>query len=79
MLLRAVADRLRRLVRETDIVARFGGDEFVILQSPVYNVEDAAALARRVVASLSETYEVDGHQVVKVIVVPHRLVNVVIK
>jgi diguanylate cyclase (GGDEF)-like protein len=64
LLLRAVADRLRRLVRATDIVARFGGDEFVILQTPIAGSEDAAALARRIVASLSDTYEIDGHQVV---------------
>jgi diguanylate cyclase (GGDEF)-like protein len=64
MLLRAVADRLRRLVRSSDIVARFGGDEFVIVQTPISDSEEAAALARRIVASLSETYEVDGHQVV---------------
>jgi diguanylate cyclase (GGDEF)-like protein len=64
ILLRAVADRLRDLVRNTDIVARFGGDEFVIVQTPVTSSDDAAALARRVVAALAETYEVDGHQVV---------------
>jgi diguanylate cyclase (GGDEF)-like protein len=64
MLLRAVADRLRHLVRSSDIVARFGGDEFVVLQTPIGDSEEAAALARRIVASLSETYEVDGHQVV---------------
>ena len=64
LLLRAVADRLRRLVRSSDIVARFGGDEFVIVQTPVSGDDDAAALARRIVASLSDTYEIDGHQVV---------------
>ena len=64
MLLRAVADRLRRLVRSSDIVARFGGDEFVVVQTPISDSEEAAALARRIVASLGETYEVDGHQVV---------------
>jgi diguanylate cyclase (GGDEF)-like protein len=64
ILLRAVADRLRHLARSTDIVARFGGDEFVIVQSPTAGVEEAAALARRIVAALAETYEVDGHQVV---------------
>jgi len=64
ILLRAVADRLRRLVRDSDIVARFGGDEFVVLQTPIGGQEDAASLARRIIASLGETYEVDGHQVV---------------
>ncbi len=64
ILLRAVADRLRRLIRNTDIVARFGGDEFVILQTPIGGEEDAARMAQRVIAALSQTYEVDGHQVV---------------
>jgi diguanylate cyclase (GGDEF)-like protein/PAS domain S-box-containing protein len=64
MLLRAVADRLRHLVRASDIVARFGGDEFVIVQTPIAGSDEAAGLARRIVAALSETYEVDGHQVV---------------
>jgi len=64
LLLRAVADRLRRLVRESDIVARFGGDEFVVMQSPTAGPDEVATLARRITAALSETYEVDGHQVV---------------
>jgi diguanylate cyclase (GGDEF)-like protein len=64
LLLRAVADRLRQVVRSTDIVARFGGDEFVIVQTPLVSSDEAAALARRIVAALSETYEIDGHQVV---------------
>jgi len=64
ILLRAVADRLRRLIRNTDIIARFGGDEFVILQTPIGGDDDAARLAQRVIAALSQTYEVDGHQVV---------------
>jgi diguanylate cyclase (GGDEF)-like protein len=64
LLLRAVADRLRRLVRESDIVARFGGDEFVVLQTPTAGPDEVATLARRIVAALGETYEVDGHQVV---------------
>jgi diguanylate cyclase (GGDEF)-like protein len=63
-LLRLVADRLRRLVRDTDVVARFGGDEFVVLQTPTSGPDEVAVLARRIVAALSETYDVEGHQVV---------------
>ena len=64
LLLREVADRLRSHVREGDIISRFGGDEFVIVQSPVSGVEEAAAMSRRLIESLSETYEVEGHRVV---------------
>ena len=34
-LLCAVASGCARIVRDTDMVARFGGDEFVVLQSPI--------------------------------------------
>jgi diguanylate cyclase (GGDEF)-like protein len=63
-LLCAVADRLRAIVRESDVVARFGGDEFVILQSPVKRPEEVEALARRIVEVVGGTYDIDTHQIV---------------
>jgi len=63
-LLRAVADRLRVCLRKCDTVARLGGDEFAIIQAPLGRAEEAAALAQRIVAALSEPYDLDGHQVV---------------
>jgi diguanylate cyclase (GGDEF)-like protein/PAS domain S-box-containing protein len=63
-LLRDVADRLRALVRESDIIARMGGDEFAILQTAIGQPADATALARRVIQSVSEPYDVAGRQVV---------------
>ena len=63
-LLFAVAERLRNIIRETDLVARFGGDEFVVLQTPLRNPEAAATLARRIVEELSNSYDIDGHRVV---------------
>jgi len=62
-LLRQVSDRLRLIVGRNDVVARFGGDEFVVLQPGVRDRKQAEKLASRIVAKLSEIYEVDGHQV----------------
>jgi diguanylate cyclase (GGDEF)-like protein len=63
-LLRMVADRLRQSVRETDILARLGGDEFAVIQTLVQGQEQATTFARRIVALLSEPYDVDGHEAV---------------
>lgn len=63
-LLCAVTQRLQALVRDTDAVARLGGDEFAIVQSQVAKADFAAELAIRVVQTLSETYELNGHPVV---------------
>ncbi|MBX6424337.1 MAG: EAL domain-containing protein [Variibacter sp.] len=64
VLLCAVAQRLRGLIRSSDVVGRFGGDEFVVLQYPVARPEEAASLARRIVSTLSEPFEIEGHQIV---------------
>jgi diguanylate cyclase (GGDEF)-like protein len=63
-LLCAVADRLRTIVRDTDMIARFGGDEFIVLQSSTKKPEEASTLARRIVEGLSEPYEIDAHRLV---------------
>jgi diguanylate cyclase (GGDEF)-like protein/PAS domain S-box-containing protein len=63
LLLVAVAERLRGAVRDVDMVARFGGDEFVVLQSSVKSIEEGAALATRILRALRGTYELDGHVV----------------
>jgi diguanylate cyclase (GGDEF)-like protein len=64
ILLTKVADRLRDIVRESDLIARLGGDEFVVLQSPLTGSDDAAALARQIIESLSAPYDIDGNEVV---------------
>ena len=63
-LLKAAADRLRTLVRETDTIARMGGDEFAIVQVALKHPADASALAERVIEVVSEPHDIDGHQVV---------------
>ena len=60
-LLTEVGARLRELLRDEDTVARYGGDEFTIL-ARVATRADAAMIAERVIASLSEGFRVSGHQ-----------------
>lgn len=62
-LLQQVAKRLRTLVRETDTVARMGGDEFAIIQAPLARAGDAEVLANRVIDLVSKPYDIDGQQV----------------
>jgi diguanylate cyclase (GGDEF)-like protein/PAS domain S-box-containing protein len=63
-LLKMVAARLHALVRDTDTIARMGGDEFAILQVAIAQPADATALALRVIEAVSAPYEMDGQQVI---------------
>jgi diguanylate cyclase (GGDEF)-like protein len=64
MLLEAVAERLRAGIKNADVISRFGGDEFVILQAPIKSLDEVEALAANVLDVLGGTYELDGHKVV---------------
>jgi diguanylate cyclase (GGDEF)-like protein/PAS domain S-box-containing protein len=63
LLLQAVAKRLRRAVRDTDLVARFGGDEFIVLQAPIADEKEASALAERILRAVGTTYDIDDNEV----------------
>jgi len=58
--LRAVAGRIVRGVRSTDLVARQGGDEFVVLVNPLADPSIAHDLASRLVASLNKPFAAHG-------------------
>jgi diguanylate cyclase (GGDEF)-like protein/PAS domain S-box-containing protein len=60
-LLKSVAERFRTNVRGADMVARLGGDEFVVLMDELHDVQEAAALARKLLSVLHEPFPVDGH------------------
>ncbi len=62
-LLRAVAARMRQLVRETDTIARLGGDEFAIIQESVRQPADATALAERLIGEIGLAFDIEGQPV----------------
>jgi diguanylate cyclase (GGDEF)-like protein/PAS domain S-box-containing protein len=62
-LLRLFAGRLRTLLRKGDLLARMGGDEFVLLLPEVAGEHDVAPVAEKIVAALSEPFLVEGEEV----------------
>ncbi|MFT3855658.1 MAG: bifunctional diguanylate cyclase/phosphodiesterase [Ilumatobacteraceae bacterium] len=58
-LLRQVGERLERAVRADDMVARVGGDEFVVVADAIYDTAAASALADRIEELVSSRYELD--------------------
>jgi diguanylate cyclase (GGDEF)-like protein len=58
-LLIEVADRLRFVVGENDVVARFGADEFVVLQNGARNVHDVTTLAGRIIETISDISQIE--------------------
>ena len=55
-LLRMTAERIRQQVRESDTVARVGGDEFTVILSDITNYANVASVASKIIAALSKSY-----------------------
>jgi len=74
LLLQDVADRFEKTLRKSDVlarqgdedggtsIARFGGDEFIVLLSDIEGARDAAKAACRVLDALSDPFTLDGHE-----------------
>jgi diguanylate cyclase (GGDEF)-like protein len=61
LVLREAARRLSAAVRQTDVVARFGGDEFTLILRDVQDANSAARVAQGIIGKLTESYKVGSH------------------
>ncbi len=57
-LLKQVSKRLKACLRESDIIARMGGDEFSMLLADIGRVEDVASIAQKIVRSFEQPYQI---------------------
>ena len=60
VLLRSVADRLSGNLKNVDVLARIGGDEFAVLLSSARDIESVSKVAKRVLDIIIEPYNLDG-------------------
>ena len=58
-----VANRLKKLLKNKDIIARYGGDEFVITLTNVKNVKEAAKFAEQIIISIEQPMMINDQEV----------------
>ncbi len=61
-LLKAVVDRLRQCVRDSDTICRQGGDEFLIVLDDVRSLEAMSRVAESILEAISAPFEIDGFE-----------------
>jgi diguanylate cyclase (GGDEF)-like protein/PAS domain S-box-containing protein len=62
-LLKQVAARMDLCLREEDTVARQGGDEFVVMLTPIPNENEALAVAEKLLSALHAPFRIEGHTI----------------
>ena len=64
ILLKAVAERLSGTLRKSDTVARFGGDEFVLIFPDMEIIEEAIQVVQKIIDRFHKPFLIDTHQLV---------------
>lgn len=63
-LLKAVAVRLRKCLRDGDALSRQGGDEFLVVLNGIYDTASITAVAEKILELMAEPFEIDHHELV---------------
>ncbi len=63
LVLKVVGERLVESLRETDTVARIGGDEFLVIQTEVNDRSDISKVAEKIVKKIAEPFHIDGIEI----------------
>ncbi|MCX6354210.1 MAG: GGDEF domain-containing protein [Candidatus Aureabacteria bacterium] len=61
-LLQAVGKRLTKMLRKSDMIARMGGDEFMVLLAEVRTDDDADVVALKIISAFQEQILCEGHE-----------------
>ena len=62
-LLMVIANRLQKLLRDLDTLARFGGDEFAILLEGISGLDEASAMAENVLRQLAQPFRLKKQEI----------------
>ena len=62
-LLIEVAERIQKVLKNKDIMCRYGSDEFIITITNVHNVRECARMAEKIIELISEPFMIDNQQI----------------
>ncbi len=62
-LLKQVSERLQHILRKSDTLARFGGDEFVIIANNIKQTSAAQHIADVLLSQVKQPFVIDGHEI----------------
>jgi len=63
ILLHEASTRISICMRDSDVVARFGGDEFVVMMDMIKNPKDASLVAQKIIDALAVEFIIDGKEI----------------